>query len=110
MNEIVRVEHVAKRFGKTQVLADVSFSLASGVTVLLGENGQGKSTLLRLLLGLLRAEGGTLRVRCSSRRWRSRRSSCCSTSASPASIRSRAATCWRASWPSWPSTRSRRWP
>ena len=65
MNEspIVIVEHVAKRFGKTRVLEDVSFALpARGVTVLLGENGQGKSTLLRLLLGLLKADGGRLRV------------------------------------------------
>lgn len=63
MNAIVTVEHVAKRFGKTRVLEDVSFELpANGVTVLLGENGQGKSTLLRLLLGLLKADGGSLRV------------------------------------------------
>jgi ABC-type multidrug transport system ATPase subunit len=63
MNAIVTVEHVAKRFGKTRVLEDVSFDLpAKGVTVLLGENGQGKSTLLRLMLGLLKADGGSLRV------------------------------------------------
>lgn len=63
MNEIVNVEGLGKRFGKTRVLADVSFALpARGVTVLLGENGQGKSTLLRLLLGLLKAEQGTIRV------------------------------------------------
>lgn len=63
MSAIVTVEHVAKRFGKTRVLEDVSFELpAKGVTVLLGENGQGKSTLLRLLLGLLKADGGSIRV------------------------------------------------
>jgi len=63
MNAIVTVEHVAKRFGKTRVLEDVGFELpASGVTVLLGENGQGKSTLLRLMLGLLKAEEGAIRV------------------------------------------------
>jgi ABC-2 type transport system ATP-binding protein len=63
IDDVVRVEHVAKRFGRTPVLEDVSFALpARGVTVLLGENGQGKSTLLRLLLGLLKADGGSLRV------------------------------------------------
>ena len=63
MNAIVSVEHVAKRFGKTRVLEDVSFELPPrGVTVLLGENGQGKSTLLRLLLGLLKTDAGSLRV------------------------------------------------
>jgi len=41
----------------------VSFTLPEkGVTVLLGANGEGKSTLLRLLLGLLRADAGQLRV------------------------------------------------
>ncbi len=63
IDDVVRVEHLAKRFGRTHVLADVSFALPRrGVTVLLGENGQGKSTLLRLLLGLLKADGGSLRV------------------------------------------------
>lgn len=63
MSAIVTVEHVAKRFGKTRVLEDVSFELpAKGVTVLLGENGQGKSTLLRLLLGLLKSDQGSIRV------------------------------------------------
>lgn len=63
MNDSVSVENLAKAFGRTPVLEDVSFALPpKGVTVLLGENGQGKSTLLRLLLGLLRPDGGTLRV------------------------------------------------
>lgn len=63
MNTIVSVEHLAKHFGKTRVLEDVSFELpARGVTVLLGANGEGKSTLLRILLGLLRADAGSLRV------------------------------------------------
>lgn len=63
MNEIVSVEGLARRFGRAHVLRDVSFALPEGsVTVLLGENGEGKSTLLKLLLGLLRADRGTLRV------------------------------------------------
>jgi ABC-type multidrug transport system ATPase subunit len=63
MDTIVSVEGVAKQFGRMRVLENASFTLpARGVTVLLGENGQGKSTLLRLLLGLLKADGGTLRV------------------------------------------------
>jgi len=63
MNDIVTVRNVAKGFGRTAVLEDVSFTLpARGVTVLLGENGQGKSTLLRLLFGVLRAERGRIEV------------------------------------------------
>lgn len=63
MTHTLEVENVAKRFGRTRVLEDVSFTLPlGGVTVLLGENGQGKSTLLRLLLGLLRPDRGRLSV------------------------------------------------
>jgi ABC-2 type transport system ATP-binding protein len=62
MSKDIKVEHLAKRFGATSVLSDVSFELTSGVTVLLGENGQGKSTLLRCLLGLLKPDGGAMRV------------------------------------------------
>jgi ABC-2 type transport system ATP-binding protein len=63
VEHIVTVDHVVKRFGKTRVLEDVSFALPErGVTVLLGANGEGKSTLLRLLLGLLEADSGALRV------------------------------------------------
>lgn len=63
VEHIVSVDHVVKRFGKTRVLEDVSFELpARGVTVLLGANGEGKSTLLRLLLGLLEPDAGELRV------------------------------------------------
>jgi ABC-2 type transport system ATP-binding protein len=60
---VVEVRGLRKAFGRTRVLADVSFSLPGhGVTVLLGENGAGKSTLLRLLMGLLPSDGGSLRV------------------------------------------------
>jgi ABC-2 type transport system ATP-binding protein len=63
MNAIVTADHLVKGFGKTRVLEDVSFTLPEkGVTVLLGANGEGKSTLLRLLLGLLKADAGELRV------------------------------------------------
>ncbi|MSR63807.1 MAG: ABC transporter ATP-binding protein [Planctomycetes bacterium] len=63
VEHIVTVDHVVKRFGKTRVLEDVSFALPErGVSVLLGANGEGKSTLLRLLLGLLKADAGELRV------------------------------------------------
>jgi ABC-2 type transport system ATP-binding protein len=63
MNAIVKVEHLAKRFGRLPVLTDVSFELpAHGVTVLLGANGEGKSTLLKLLLGLLEPSAGRIEV------------------------------------------------
>ncbi len=49
------------RRGGRQVFADVSFSLASGEALAItGRNGAGKSSLLRLIAGLLRPETGTL--------------------------------------------------
>jgi ABC-2 type transport system ATP-binding protein len=53
---------VAKRWGATLALADVSFSVGRGVTGLLGANGAGKTTLLGMTLGLHRPDDGKLRV------------------------------------------------
>jgi len=52
-----------KRFGKRIVLAGVDLEVAPGlVTALLGENGQGKTTLMKLALGVLAPDGGTITV------------------------------------------------
>lgn len=52
---------IAKRFGSTAVLRQVSVTLTPGlIAVLLGENGAGKSTLLRLIAGLASASRGSL--------------------------------------------------
>ena len=61
---VVSAEHVA--FGYVPgrlVLKDVSFELAAGeVLMVLGANGCGKSTLMRLLLGQARPEAGRIRL------------------------------------------------
>lgn len=55
--------HVTYRFGREQVLADVSLAAEPGaVTCLLGASGSGKSTLLRLAAGLLRLQAGEIRL------------------------------------------------
>ena len=52
---------VSRKFGKREVLREVEFELAAGMTVgLVGENGSGKSTLLRILVGLLQPTTGTV--------------------------------------------------
>ena len=55
MSEVLRFERVSKVYQHRQIgLADVSFSLPSGSTIgLLGANGSGKSTSIRLGLGLI---------------------------------------------------------
>ena len=52
---------VRKRFGRVEALRGVDFSIPSGGKVgLIGPNASGKSTLIRIILGLLRCEGELL--------------------------------------------------
>jgi ABC-2 type transport system ATP-binding protein len=59
----VRIEHVSKRYGRKQVLKDVSLHTQSGRCIgILGANGSGKSTFLSILAGVLRRDGGSFTV------------------------------------------------
>jgi phospholipid/cholesterol/gamma-HCH transport system ATP-binding protein len=59
----VAVEHVSYAFDDFVVLRDVSFTVPRGsMTMLLGASGAGKSVLLKLILGLLRPDSGTISV------------------------------------------------
>ena len=60
---LVETEQLAAAYGTRRVLEDVSFSLGAGQRIaVLGPNGGGKSTLFRVLLGLLPPAAGTVRV------------------------------------------------
>lgn len=62
MTSIISAHSLCKSF-KHDVLTDVSFDIEMGsVTVLLGRNGEGKTTLMNLLMGLVEPTSGTTRV------------------------------------------------
>jgi phospholipid/cholesterol/gamma-HCH transport system ATP-binding protein len=59
----IALEHVTLAFDEKVILRDVSFSLLPGHTkIILGASGSGKSTILKLILGLLKPDGGRIFV------------------------------------------------
>jgi ABC-2 type transport system ATP-binding protein len=59
----VRAEHLTKKFGDFTAVDNVSFEVYTGEVVgYLGPNGSGKTTTMRMLLGLLTPTAGTARV------------------------------------------------
>jgi phospholipid/cholesterol/gamma-HCH transport system ATP-binding protein len=59
----VAFDSVSLAFDDQIVLRDVTFSVAKGrMSILLGASGSGKSVILKLILGLLRPDGGTITV------------------------------------------------
>ena len=61
---ILEVEHIKKKFGKTDVLKDISFSLEQReVLSIIGSSGSGKTTLLRCLNFLEMPDNGVIRVK-----------------------------------------------
>ena len=60
-DDVLRVEHISKRFGPVTALRDVSLHLKKGeVLGLLGDNGAGKSTLIKILSGFQRQDSGEM--------------------------------------------------
>ncbi len=61
--EILRMEHITKRFGAVYANKDVNLDVRAGeVHTLLGENGAGKSTLMNVLFGLYQPTSGDIYV------------------------------------------------
>jgi ABC-type sugar transport system ATPase subunit len=60
-DDVLRVEHISKRFGAVTALVDISLHLIKGeVLALLGDNGAGKSTLLKILCGFQPPDSGRI--------------------------------------------------
>jgi simple sugar transport system ATP-binding protein len=63
-DDVLRVEHVSKRFGPVTALRDINLHLRKGeVLGLLGDNGAGKSTLMKIVSGFQRPDEGRLVVK-----------------------------------------------
>src|SRR5215207_3220321 len=62
--EMIRVEHISKRFGGVNALRNVSVAIAKGeIHALVGENGAGKSTLMKIMAGIYRPDSGQIFLR-----------------------------------------------
>jgi ABC-2 type transport system ATP-binding protein len=59
---LVVADRLAKRYGDVVALNGVSFGIFDGITGILGENGAGKSTAIKIFLGLLAPSSGSALV------------------------------------------------
>lgn len=60
---VIEIQHIAKSFGATQAVQDVSFDVQQGeIFGLLGPNGSGKTTSIRILLDIFKADRGQVTV------------------------------------------------
>ncbi len=63
MENAIEVQDLSHRYGERVIYEDLSFDVPKGrVVALLGKNGVGKTTLIRILMGFLRPRGGHCRV------------------------------------------------
>src|SRR5690625_671680 len=63
MTEIVKVHGLQKNFGAVEALRDVSFTVEPGEVVgFIGPNGSGKTTTIRVLLGIIKRDGGEAKI------------------------------------------------
>ena len=60
-NDVLKVEHLAKAFPGQNLFSDLSFELKRGERVaLIGDNGTGKTTILKIINQMMEADHGTL--------------------------------------------------
>ena len=60
---MIEVSHLTRRYGDLTAVDDVSFVIGRGEVVgLLGHNGAGKTTIMKMMTGFLEPSGGTIRI------------------------------------------------
>lgn len=63
MSTLIKVEGLSKSYGKQKVLENISFNVEAGQIVgLLGPNGSGKTSLIKILSGLINDYSGTVEI------------------------------------------------
>ena len=63
MQRVITIENLVKSYGSSRALDGLDLELSAGeVLGFLGPNGAGKSTTIRVLLGFLRADSGTVKM------------------------------------------------
>ena len=62
MAALLIAENLAKHYKDVVALDDVSFEISEGITGILGENGAGKSTAIKIFLGLVQPTSGTAMI------------------------------------------------
>lgn len=61
--DILKINHLAKRFGSNEVLKDVSLNVPEhSIYGFIGQNGSGKTTTMKIILGLLNKDRGNITV------------------------------------------------
>lgn len=59
---MIELLHISKKYGKKQILQDISFQVKCGECVaIVGKNGCGKSTLLQIMAGIMKPDSGSIR-------------------------------------------------
>ena len=63
MENVLECKNLCKKFGKKEILKDVSFSINEGdILAFIGPNGSGKTTTIKLILGLQRIDSGSVNI------------------------------------------------
>lgn len=62
MEALLTVENLTKQYKGVVALNNVSFEISDGITGILGENGAGKSTAIKIVLGLLEPTSGSAKI------------------------------------------------
>lgn len=63
VRQLIKLENVSFRYGKKSLLKEANLELSAGKSIgIVGDNGTGKSTIVKILLGLLRPESGKVKL------------------------------------------------